>query len=598
MIFQKRAQDERGLALITVVVASTVLMLLATVLVASAQSSSNISRHDQDWNAALAGAEAGIDDYVFRLNENSNYWQYNAGNPPPASDPNPAFSSYVPVAGAATATEAEFRYSTDVSSLNVDGRIRITSTGRVRDTTRTVHATLRRRSFLDFLYFTDIEARDPQQYNGNPFDQATAQTRCGTPLHYYGPLSTTATPLRRDVDDRTDYAGDSDADPSGSLGPQYCTEITFISADSVNGPLHTNDAFRVCGSPNFNGDTSTSWDGLSGGGTGVRYRQMCTGSGDPDFANTGDPAFADPLLMPPSNSAIRNETNPGRGGCLYTGPTRIRLQSNGTMTVRSPYSKQTNNGCVTNGNGPLPSNGVIYVQNVPTSTTDANGWTGTCPNSSYNSGSGVWQPASGSYSGPAHPLGFPLSGDITPYGCRDGDAFVEGALDGQLTIAAQNNVVVTWHLTYDDGFAGNPADLLGLVANNFIYTYHPVDGSGDNIDASIPTRGRFPSETSRGSALNNANINAAILSVNHSFGVQNYSDGSPLGSLTVNGAIAQRYRGIVGQFNGSGNIVHGYAKNYVYDQRLKYLSPPKFLDPVAAAWGVNTWAEVDTPAGL
>jgi hypothetical protein len=581
MNVRRYSEDERGLALITVVISAMVLLLLATTLVASAYSSSNISRHDQDWNAALAAAEAGIDDYIFRINENSNYWQYNASNPPPAAtDPNDAFTTWVPVAG--DPSNAQYRYDVDVSTLNSDGRIKITSSGKVRDTERTVFATLRRRSFLDFLYFTDIEARDPAQYTGTPFDQNTAQTRCGSPKHYYGGVG-----AQRDVDGRNDYAGDTD--------PPSCTEIVFVTADNINGPLHTNDAFRVCGSPNFNGDTSTSWDGVSGGGSGVRYRQSC--SGTPDFANPGDPAFAPPLTMPPSNSAIRAETNAGRGGCLYTGPTRIRLNGDGTMTVRSPYSKQTNNACVTNGTGPLPTNGVVYVQNVPTSAADPNGWSGSCPNSTYNSGTQAWEPASGSYSGPPHPLGFPIANDITPYGCRDGDAFVEGALDGQLTIASQNNVVVTWHITYDDGVAGNPADLLGLVANNFVYVYHPVNNSDDNLDAVLPNRARFTSsESDSRDEFADATISAAILSVNHSFGVMNYADGNELDTLTVNGAIAQRYRGIVGT-NSGGTIVSGYAKNYVYDQRLKYLSPPKFLDPVAAAWGVNTWAEVDTPSG-
>jgi hypothetical protein len=584
MIYKRPADDERGLALITILIASTVLMLLVTTLVASAYSSSNISRHDQDWNAALAAAEAGIDDYVFRLNENSNYWQYSATNPPPTTDPNSAFTAWTDIAGGGA--DGQYRYTVDATSLNTDGRIKLTSSGRVGDTRRTVYATLRRRSFLDFLYFTDFETRDPAQYTGTPFDPATAQARCA--FHWYG-----ASGSRRDVDGRTDYSGDSDA--SGA----YCTEIRFITADSINGPLHTNDSFLVCGSPNFNGDTSTSWDGVSGGGTGVRYRQGCSSAGSPDFANPGDPRLAPPLTMPPSNSAIRAETNPGRGGCLYTGPTRIRLESNGTMTVRSPYSKETNANCPTNGNGSLPSNGVVYVQNVPTATTDPNGWSGTCPNSSYNSTTGVWQSASGSYSSPAHPLGFPIANDITTYRCRDGDVFVEGPLDGQLTIAAQNNIVVTEDLTYDDGFAGNPADLLGLVANNFVYVYHPVNSSDTNLNAILPTRARFTSgETGSRGVFTDATINAAMLSVNHSFGVQNYAEGNPLGTLTVNGAIAQRYRGIVGTNNSSGGVASGFAKNYVYDQRLKYLSPPKFLDPVAAAWGVNTWAEVDTPSGL
>lgn len=50
-----------------------------------------------------------------------------------------------------------------------------------------------------------------------------------------------------------------------------------------------------------------------------------------------------------------------------------------------------------------------------------------------------------------------------------------------------------------------------------------------------------------------------------------------------------------GGTNSNGNIVSGLAKGYSYDQRLKYLSPPRFLDPVASAWGVATWAEVDVP---
>jgi hypothetical protein len=63
--------------------------------------------------------------------------------------------------------------------------------------------------------------------------------------------------------------------------------------------------------------------------------------------------------------------------------------------------------------------------------------------------------------------------------------------------------------------------------------------------------------------------------------------------LHIDGAIAQRYRGPVGQ---SGSNATGYLKQYVYDQRLKYLSPPKFLDPVASSWGVATWAEINVPA--
>lgn len=85
-------------------------------------------------------------------------------------------------------------------------------------------------------------------------------------------------------------------------------------------------------------------------------------------------------------------------------------------------------------------------------------------------------------------------------------------------------------------------------------------------------------------------IQAAILSVRHSFTVSRYDEGMPLGTLHITGAMAQKYRGPVGTSSG-GSPNSGYEKDYVYDDRLRYLSPPHFLDPVDSAWRVATWAE-------
>ena len=41
----------------------------------------------------------------------------------------------------------------------------------------------------------------------------------------------------------------------------------------------------------------------------------------------------------------------------------------------------------------------------------------------------------------------------------------------------------------------------------------------------------------------------------------------------------------------------GFAKDYTYDQRLHYESPPHFLDPIASQWQENTWAELKNPVG-
>ena len=526
--------DERGMALITVLIAMMVMVALALTVVDYASTSRTVSRHDQNWNASLNAAEAGIDDYLFHLNENSNYSDYTAANLP--TDGNLAFTQFVPVAGGST--NSKYMYTPDTSNLPVDGTITLTVTGQVGGSKRTLQAVLRRRNFLDYLYFTDYETQDPASYTGSPFTQTEAQTRCS--WHYY--------------DGR---------DPG-------CNEIVFISADTIRGPLHTNDAIKLCGTPDFRGKTSTSWNP----GTANRWRDNCPTS-VPTFANRGDPAYQPILAIPPSNRALINQTTGATGGCLYTGPTRIRLLSNGQMTVNSPFSNNTRNGCPTNGTGPLPRNGVIYAQNVPSSATDAN-FTAGCP---YN------------VHGRAHPLGLPISNDITPYGCRNGDVFIEGTLKGQLTVGADNNIDVTWNLQYQDGTSGR--DLLGLIANNYVEVWHPVScvsgrTSACNLDAN------FPDETARNSRFSDPTIQAAMLSLLHGFRVQNWTVGAPLGALGIDGSIAQRFRGAVGTTSG-GAVLTGYRKAYRYDRRLKYLAPPKFIDPVASAWAIAVWKEIQNP---
>jgi hypothetical protein len=138
---------------------------------------------------------------------------------------------------------------------------------------------------------------------------------------------------------------------------------------------------------------------------------------------------------------------------------------------------------------------------------------------------------------------------------------VSGTLKGQLTIASQDDIVITGNLVYSQYPGGS--DVLGLVADNDVAVIH---ASGADV-------------------TNDLTIDAAIMSLNHSFYVQNWSRGSPLGTLTVNGVIAQKFRGPVGTFSGSGGIINtGYAKAYSYDTRLKYLTPPYFLNPLQSAW--------------
>jgi Tfp pilus assembly protein PilX len=628
MRLRRRVNGEEGIALITVILVTMVMLILLASTMAAAVNSLPLSRHDQDWSAALPAAEAGIDDYVARLNQNDQYYKYGTASTSstggacysssdpsttytltlPAPDGNAAFTGWVAVPGS---SNQWYRYTVDTSCLASQGAIILTVSGRGGvaaapkgpASVRTIRTTIRRRTFLNYIYFTDFETTDPALYptgdsTAQGWDEATATTNCAKYL----------------------YAGRN----------SHCQAIYFAKGDVISGPLHTNDEIQVsCGNPGpaFQGTTTTSWNDPAKKfwvGTG-----SCSGSSAPSFTS-GSPSFVAPLTLPPTNVALEAQADAtvGGTGCLYTGPTSIQLLATGKMNVTSPYTKAIGgpNNCATGNNVSLPGNGVVYVQGVPTDSSDYN----------YSASDKTHTQLNGTAT-LSHPLGYPQRYDTTTYGGRDGDVFLSGVLNGRLTIAADNNINVVDDVTYNNA----ATDMLGLVANNFVQTYNPVGlsassysssttyGSGDQVSSSgsvytslvSNNRNHTPSSsptywslvsdntpssacdgsfdnnnycnlkrvttyTSPGSAFNDPVINAAILAVNHSFRVQNYDKGGSLGTLHVFGAIAQRFRGIVGLIGST-----GYLKDYNYDTRLKYQSPPYFIDPVASAWQTVLWAE-------
>ena len=82
-------------------------------------------------------------------------------------------------------------------------------------------------------------------------------------------------------------------------------------------------------------------------------------------------------------------------------------------------------------------------------------------------------------------------------------------------------------------------------------------------------------------------IDAAVLAVKHSFLVDNFGCGAPLGTVHIKGSLAQKFRGrLAGSGTSSGGVTSGYLKDYQYDDRFKYRSPPFFLSPVVSAWHI------------
>ncbi|WP_341952897.1 hypothetical protein [Salinibacterium sp. TMP30] len=560
-----RLAGEKGAALPMVIGITVVLGLLVTSAVAFATGGFRQAAATQEWSASLAAAYAGVEDYQSRLSEDTSYVQY--GNPaaafsstsdvrlPTGVNVNPAFNVAAGEAWVAVPVPSGvenssfFRYEVDNSEYAGSGVIRVRSTGKVGSETRTIVADLRQSGFIDFLYFTDYEIQDPA-FSGKP-----------------------ASCVKYWWDGRSGISGN-------------CGEIAFSGGDTVDGPVHSNDTIRIC-SATFLGAVTTSYAPSSG----VRYNprdsnsNYCSGQ---SFSIPTSPAFSPVIGMPATNSQHLRETRSDlitngvpRPGCLYTGPTEIQLNSNGTITVHSPWTKKTRitGSPATGGSTPaecgsvsqlnsnsgatfnLPPSNVIYVQNVPAVSSDPNYW------SSSSEPSGLdCESASGNRVG--NGIGYPTYYETAPssaYECRVGDLFVKGTLSGQATLSAEHYVYVTGDIKYDNA----DEDVLGLVGNDAVWVWNPTNSSNNPL---LSDSGR--------------RIDAAILSVGHTFAVQNPNAGGGRGTLTVNGAIAQKFRGIVRQ--GSG----GYTKNYVYDTRLRYTAPPKFLSPVTTSYGVNVWIEV------
>ena len=554
-------RPDEGDAVILVVLAIVLLTLIPISIFTTSLAQLPIAQGNQDYQRALAAAEAGVSDYVNRLNQSSlsqsaNYWQYNASNPPP--DGNPAFSGWAPVQGS---TGEYFHYSVNASDAQSQGTVYLTSTGvSVHGTTttyRTITVGLRTLGFLDYLLLTNTMMVSPyfapfltRNSGGEQMSSQTAQDYCAYQWDQPNPYTGGYGPDMNQVG------------PNGhNYGYGYCAPLInyYVSGQVFNGGVFTNDIFYINGQPTFNGAASSSTTRTSGDPTHPYwYDPICSGtcSGDgPITAHAGDPSYHSPLAFPSQNTALLSEAE--HGGCVYAGPTSIVI-SGTTMTVTSPETPTSGfsgPGCMGSGSLNLPSNGVIYVENLPSSLS-CNGQ---------------------------------VVLDQTTLPCSQGDALIQGTLHGQLTIGADNNIDIAGDLIYAGCAANGTTDVLGLVANNFI----EVTSHFGTTNTTTDTCTDHPS--------NDPVIYAAMLTLNQSFAVQNfYNTGQKnLGTIYFTGSMAGQFADIEGTFDSNtGQITNGYLTNYTYDARLQYLTPPYYLSPLASQWKTITFSEIQNPSSL
>jgi Tfp pilus assembly protein PilX len=550
MIFTQRARararTQEGFSLIVVLSVMLVTSLLLVASFAAANGDLPLTQEGTHHSQAYYAALAGVQEYDYKLQDNPDYWESCKG---PAGEVEGAHFEVqvLPATGAkecnpstpfTTAIEAKgalantFRIE---STACVGAKVLTTCEGSLSATVqkRSVVATFQVTGFLDYAYFTQYEDEDYYLYGGS-------QEECE---RYYA------------------------ARKGGK-----CHEIEFAEEDSVHGPMHTDDAANICGKVEFGRKGHEPPDAVEiNGGTTI----LCDGS-DPIF-NTANGKYSvgKVLQAPESDSSLKLYVESQNE---FEGLTHLVLNgSANTIEVVNASGKKTI---------PWPENGLIYVQKAKT---------GAC---TYE-----YKQVEADLANEAP----------EEEGC--GSVYVSGTYSKSLTIAAERELIINGNLIptgVTPGEAPTGTETLGLIATHYVRIYHPVaetytkggggceshNPSGQHtfkdpeIKAGVceytneyyaPREEYYCDAPNATGYLASPWIYAAILSTSHSFLVDNFDCGSTtqLGKLDIYGAIAQKFRGIVGQPG-----EHGYVKNYNYDERLATDEPPYFLAPLKAGWKI------------
>jgi len=528
-----RLGDERGFTMYAVMGAMLAIMMVSVAAFAAAGGDTRGARRDQDHKRAYSAAEAGLNQYLSDLNKDNLYWTNCETVPAPG-----VVNAYgvtplkrVTIAGTDAEYAIEVLPTIDLSTGTRYPKCDKNNVSKTMLDTRTGTFQIRSTGYARGVRRTVIGTFRRKKFldylyftdfeTANPVVYSVNAGGYPTTPEVQDWASTDCSVYYRAGRASASYVGQADPPaPAPAVSLNFnCTEINFVSGDVIKGPLHTNDQMLVCGTPTF-GRTSQDFIEASDP-TGWRGNGGCGGNA-PNFVGKYLPGSGI-LSLPPSNSQLKSVVDPGY---TFTGRTTVKLA--GSNVVVNGVTK------------PIPPSGVIYVENGP---------------------------SCGVFYDPTQ-----TDPSETPTDC--GDAYVSGTYTDDLTIAAEKDIII-------DGDIIKGADnMLGLIANNFVRVNHPVTNRVSTYNGSS-YNWSCTNQVTANPTVNR--IDAAILALNYSFIVDNWYCGAALGTLDVTGAIAQKYRGIVGTF---GSSTTGYLKNYVYDDRLKYREPPHFLDPVQTAWRV------------
>jgi Tfp pilus assembly protein PilX len=532
-----RAAADGGFSLVLVLSVMLVTGLLLTAGFSAVNNSVGLTNTSASHTKAYYGALAGVQEYDYELEANPDYWEtcespsgevegvhYEVKVLPASTSKETTCNSTNPFSSAIQ-SKGSLANTFRIESTACAGPAKLTScsgqpSAKMRKSS--IVATFQVTGFLDYAYFTQYEDADPALY-----DKDLHQGECEK---YY---------------------------PRGG----NCVTIEFAPEDSVKGPMHTDDAADICGNVEFGrkGEEPPDTVQMYGG----NYSD-CGDNGAIYYDATGKAEKGEIIEAPESDRSLKLYVEKEN---LLSGSTHLVLnEPEGKITVENQGKKYAIE---------WPKNGLLYVQGLSSAA---------CNSTEYE------QMGSDTASEPSEEAG-----------C--GTVYVRGTYSKSLTVAAENDLIINGNIMPYGVAATTPMTAppgtatLGLIASEFVRIYHPVEETykpgckpGDKLVGSLceytnenesngVARCDAPNKTS--SDLNGPYIYAAMLSTNHSFLVDNYACGASLGYLNIYGAIAQKFRGIVGQPGTS-----GYLKDYNYDERLATDEPPYFLAPLKSGWTI------------
>ena len=316
-----RASAEHGF---TMVAALGVLLVTSLLLTASFYAISgdiHIGTDNLASKRAYDAANAGVQAYLYQMNQNPNYWE-TCGND--------TQSTSVTVPGSSDGESYTFQpiyangntscTSNVINSLvdSTTGSIRLVFTGKAGANPvvqRAIVVSFRMDSPLDFLWYTHFEAVD---------DGIPGYSACGV---FY------------------------------RNGRNSACNIVWISGDTMNGPAYTDDQFLIntSASPTFG---RTPADDIESSAPGTTAADICSGDNCQNAVFQGTPVYnAKPIPTPSDNSELLTDAQ--NYGNVYSGTTTVQF-SGTTATV---VTCATSTVCTTSTVN-LVSQPIIYVNNT------------------------------------------------------------------------------------------------------------------------------------------------------------------------------------------------------------------------------------------